>query len=116
MNPCEPLEILSIVFIYDKVYVPKKSLVENGNRETATSYMVPCKIKKSCSTPLHNLCNIFLAILQSIIKEKKSSDGIMVKLYELYPLLCNIITFCPENLMEPISHALLAYHPFLSKE
>ena len=56
------------------------------------------------------------AILQSIIKEKKSSDGIMVKLYELYPLLCNIITFCPENLMEPISHALLAYHPFLSKE
>jgi hypothetical protein len=67
-------------------------------------------------TELAFLLQACRAILQSIIKEKKSSDGIMVKLYELYPLLCNIITFCPENLMEPISHALLAYHPFLSKE
>ena len=58
---------------------------------------------------------LFSAILQSIIKDRKSdSDGIMVKLYELYPHLCSTITKCPDQLTEPIGHVLLAYHPFLS--
>ena len=63
-----------------------------------------------------NCCSLILilAILQSIIQEKKTTDGIMVKLYELYPLLCNIMRHCPDTLIEPISHVLLAYHPFLS--
>ena len=66
---------------------------------------------------LNNRSVIYIiAILQSIIKEKQSSNNIMVKLYELYPLLCNLISHCPANLSEPVSHALLAYHPFLSKD
>ena len=59
--------------------------------------------------------NYISAILQSIIKDRKSDgNGIMVKLYELYPHLCSTITKCPDQLTEPIGHVLLAYHPFLS--
>ena len=59
---------------------------------------------------------LILAILQNIVKEQKGSSQMTMKLYELYPVLCNLIQKCPVQLLEPLSHALLAYQPFLSSE
>lgn len=80
---------------------------------TLATTFLSCRMLSTTLAIVYNV-HVFVAILQTIIKERRSSDGIMMKLYELYPVLCSLISSCPETLSEPLSHALLAFHPFLS--